>query len=290
METIQTNSIFQPKKVHVPLTAKLKEVILNNQGKIGAGAGLIAGTIFVSGRYFSPILETEPAPAAEVCPVSENEICDTPGTYIGTNVGSGLISSTDPAMNFEDTFAQHRELQGPGGIFEYNDKMYNTYFKEEWESMSKSEKDAYYAQVNDKLEEGASTILVSDGHGNVTTLTFDQQEIMNVHVIDTDSDGIVDVAAIDINFDGVTDYNFQIEKVVVQADEITNSATDTFIIDDNADHPDFIHSMVDVDAEDITLISDVNVTPIEKQNVFNDPDIHHTELPEIIDDMDMSEF
>ena len=290
METIQTNSIFKSKKVHVPLTSKLKEVILNHQGKIGAGAGLIAGTIFVSGRYFSPILETEPAPAAEVCPVSENELCDTAGTYIGTKVSSDLISSTDSSMDFEDTFAQQRHLQGPGGIFEYNDKMYNTYFKEEWESMSKSEKEAYYAEVNGKLEHGDSTLLVSDGHGNVTTLSFDQQEIMNVQVMDTDNDGIVDVAAIDINFDGVTDYNFTIEKVVVQPDEITNSASEPFIIDDNSDHPDFIKSMVDVDAEDQTLISDVNETPIAKQNVFNDPDIHHSDLPEIIDDMDMSEF
>ncbi len=313
METIQTNALMTDRKINIPLTAKVKDAILHNQVKIGAAAGLIAGTIFVSGRYFSPILEKEPAPVAKNPPVTDEHVAQNPGTYVSASADTKVIPTADNAGSFEEAFDQQRTSQGPGGIFEYQGKTYNTFFKEEWESMSTQQKQNYYAEVNEKLDPNDCKILVSDDQGNVATLSFDEQQIMKLEVLDENNDGIMDIASIDINFDGVADYTFPIESVVVPPDSTIGDQTQNIIIDDNSYNPDFEndYEQVDpsniiiddnsynpdfendyeqVDQHDLTLIKDNNIPSMEDQNIFNDDALNNTELPDIIDDIDMDEF
>ncbi len=272
METIQTNSLMTDRKINIPLTAKIKDAILNNQVKTGAAAGLIAGTVFVSGRYFSPILETEPAPVAQTPPVSGEYVAQTAGSY----------------KSFEEAFYQQRTSQGAGGIFEYHGKTYNTYFKEEWESMSSVEKQEYFTSINERLNPEDCKILVSDGDGTVATLSFDQQQIMQLEVLDENHDGIIDIASIDINFDGVADYTFPVESVVVHPESEAGTTSQNIIIDDNS--PEFYNEYEQVDQDDLTLIKDESEPSVEDQNIFNDDDIIDSDLPDIVDDFDMDEF
>ncbi len=288
METVHTNPLLSDRKINVPLTTKIKDAILSNQGKTGAAAGLVAGTIFVSARYFSPILEKEPAPAANTPPVTDEHIANNPGTYVSSIADSKVIPGADHAGSFEEAFDQQRSSQGPGGIFEYNGKTYNTYFKEEWESMTTQQKQNYYADVNEKLDPDDCRILVSDDQGNVATLSFNEQQIMKLEVLDENNDGIIDVASIDINFDGVADYTFPVESVVVHPESEAGTTSQNIIIDDNS--PEFYNEYDQVDQDDLTLIKDDSVPSMEEQNIFNNEDINSIELPDIIDDIDMEEF
>ena len=53
------------------------------------------------------------------------------------------------ADNFNDAFAQARAQVGPGGVFEYNGRLYGTYYAEEWDNMSSQEKAEYQSRVNE---------------------------------------------------------------------------------------------------------------------------------------------
>ncbi len=290
METIQTNALLSDRKLNIPLTGRIKEAILNHQGKIGVAAGLVAGTVFVSGRYFSPILETEPEPEAHVKPVTVEEISKNPGTYVSTNLDNRIIPTADHAENFEDAFAQQRTVQGPGGIFEYHGKTYNTFFKEEWESMSDHDKQSYYAGLNEKLDLDESKLLISNSDGNITTLSFGEEHIMTVEVIDEDHDGVIDIAAIDINFDGVADYSFNIESVEVHPDTHIDVTDHHIIIDDNSINPVWETEYHQVDHDDISIVPDHHDPTMQDQNIFHDDAISNIDLPDMVDDIDMNEF
>lgn len=291
MESNQLSSSTQQRKINVPLTAKIKDAILSNQVKIGAGAGLIAGSVFVSARYFSPILEKEPAPEAAAPPVTEEHINNHPGCYVSTSVDSKVLPVADQNMNFDDVFAQQRSTQGPGGIFEYKGKAYNTFFKEEWERMTPEQKQDYYAAINDKLDPEASKILVSDADGNVATLSFGEQQVMQLEVLDENEDGIVDVASIDINFDGKADYTFPVESVVVHPESEAGTSTQNIIIDDSDYHLTYGDDEIEpIHQDDLTLINEDNNPSLEKQNIYNDDEIIQNDLLDIVDDFDMDEF
>ncbi|MDO4336053.1 MAG: hypothetical protein Q4C37_09570 [Bacteroidales bacterium] len=53
------------------------------------------------------------------------------------------------AGNFSDAFAQARAQVGPGGVFEYNGKIYATYTAEEWNGMSQQERVDFQSHVYD---------------------------------------------------------------------------------------------------------------------------------------------
>lgn len=52
------------------------------------------------------------------------------------------------ADNFNDAFAQARAQVGAGGVFEYNGKLYGTYYADEWNEMSSEDRAAYQSRVN----------------------------------------------------------------------------------------------------------------------------------------------
>jgi len=289
METIKTSAMGPATKVNIPVTAEIKRLLVDNQVKIGAASGLIAGTIFVSGRYFSPILEKEPAPVSKVDCVDDVQVECTEGTYITAETGN-IMAIADSQNDFESEFEKQRQAQGPGGIFEYNGKMYNTYFKEEWDSMSQADKNAYYEKVSMSLDEDKLHLVVSDGDGHTMMLAYNDQNIMGIQLIDEDHDGIVDVVQSDLNMDGTYDITHQIEKVVVHPDATTDVDSDNRIIDDSDVDPAYENGIETVDPDDHTIIKPELNQDIEGQNIINNDDIGKYNLPGMIDDMNMEEF
>lgn len=53
------------------------------------------------------------------------------------------------ADNFNDAFAQARSQVGAGGVFEYDGKLYGTYYADEWRDMSAQERADYQSRVNE---------------------------------------------------------------------------------------------------------------------------------------------
>lgn len=52
------------------------------------------------------------------------------------------------ADNFNDAFAQARAQVGAGGVFEYDGKLYGTYYADEWNEMTAEDRSAYQSRVN----------------------------------------------------------------------------------------------------------------------------------------------
>ena len=95
------------------------------------------------GSAAEEILETPEEPAAE-----ETLETPTPEQAILAN-DEGIRYAHVEADTFSDAFAQARDQVGPGGVFEYNGKIYSTYIAEEWNGMSAEERADYQARVNE---------------------------------------------------------------------------------------------------------------------------------------------
>lgn len=85
-----------------------------------------------------------------------------------------VASSVSDDMSFAEAFITAREEVGPGGVFEWNGKIYNTYYTEEWDNLSNEEKKEFenymiikeiqYEELQTKpnKEEKIETELVND--------------------------------------------------------------------------------------------------------------------------------
>lgn len=79
----------------------------------------------------------------------EEDIDDTPivaDDVIEVN-DQGIQFAKVEADNFSDAFAQAREQVGPGGAFEWNGKVYGTYYETEWNAMSQAEQAEFTAHA-----------------------------------------------------------------------------------------------------------------------------------------------
>jgi hypothetical protein len=121
-------------------TTKVETTKVENKGKYVAAS--LAGLV-TSGGFMAFALREE----------------DTTGDVAG---GGGDTSADDSGVEtagksgFEQAFAAARAVQGKGGVFKYEDNYYGTYYKDEWDALSKEEKEQFYASVNSKIQENAA--------------------------------------------------------------------------------------------------------------------------------------
>lgn len=59
-----------------------------------------------------------------------------------------IAESVTDDMSFNDAFAVARNEVGPGGVFEWNGKLYNTYYENEWNSMDSSERTQFAQSID----------------------------------------------------------------------------------------------------------------------------------------------
>jgi hypothetical protein len=116
-------------------TAKVETTKVENKGKYVAAS--LAGLV-TSGGFMAFALQ-------------EEDVTNDDGTAHDTyteNAGAGSIERS----RFEQAFADARIEQGKGGVFEHEGNFYGTYYKDEWDALSKEEKDQFYASVNSKIQ------------------------------------------------------------------------------------------------------------------------------------------
>lgn len=130
------------------------------------------------------------------------------------------------ADNFNDAFAQARAQVGAGGVFEYNGKLYGTYYADEWNEMSSSERAAYQSRVSgvapthhanthhanphhapEVIPTNAEMIDVEPVDNEIRVIGVDSfqdsnGQIMNVALLEADGDRAL---LVDVNNDGVMD-------------------------------------------------------------------------------------
>lgn len=113
----------------------------------------------------------------------ENKIPEPDQVLLANN--EGIRFAHIDADNFADAFTQAREQVGPGGAFEYNGKIYATYYANEWEGMTNEEKSDFQARVNDvapaHTADGAASTHVAEHHETPNThheTTVEPQELV----------------------------------------------------------------------------------------------------------------
>lgn len=159
---------------------------------------------------------------------------------------SGLMPiahNVSDSMSFGEAFATARAEVGAGGIFEWRGNTYGTYYKDEWDAMSPSEKDEYWASVNETVGNGNS------GYG-YENYADSSNNLDVLDVMDVDGDGKEDAWLVDVNDDGVGD------AIIMDVDGDGNG--DVVLFDANGnDTPDFI---VDLNGDgNMELILDAEI-------------------------------
>ena len=162
----------------------------------------------------------------------------SPAEEKGSDVGShttdeGLkVADVEQGMSFSEAFAQARAEVGPGGVFHWHGGIYNTYTAEEWNAMSRAEKNEFAQHVRPEIRpdevptptDAHPDVTVHDVHkmpeDNDVQIASDQtaetsDTDTDVHIVgygevqghaavgfDTNGDGQADVAIIDVDDSG----------------------------------------------------------------------------------------
>lgn len=131
-------------EVQQPPKAKKSNTVAAAAGGFVAGA---AAGVATTAAASTPEEKSEIDVQEEV--VTEETLeTPTPEQAILAN-DEGVRYAHVDADNFNDAFAQARAQVGPGGVFEYNGKLYGTYLADEWNEMTPQERADYQNRVNE---------------------------------------------------------------------------------------------------------------------------------------------
>lgn len=83
------------------------------------------------------------------------------------------VAQVDDSLSFSQAFAEARSQVGAGGVFEWNGKVYSTYYAEEWDGMSASERSEWQARVD-----YGDVIDASEPSGNATSPASQNDNLM----------------------------------------------------------------------------------------------------------------
>lgn len=166
-------------------------------------------------------------------------------------------------MSFNDAFAIARHEVGPGGVFEWHGKLYNTYYENEWNSMDSSEIEQFTQSVShanldnnhinpSRVEHLPEAIVVNDLTSDTFLteeyITLETGEILHIGYFQQDTEVVV---KLDIDGDNQYDYIIdpETEQLVglngnpdIALNELINSSSDA----ENLPEP-IMSEYVDVD-------------------------------------------
>ena len=200
------------------------------------------------------------------------------------------VAHVTPGQPFSEAFAQARAEVGPGGVFHWNGGVYNTYTKEEWDSMSAAEKNDFVAHARpeysvEQIDTNHLTaetpqihVQVDELHVHVdpaaddvhivgqqdvpaddpgyTTEEFEFEGHQGVYVHPTDSDGH-DIAIVDLNDNEEIDDG---EIVDLETGEIYNTDGTVMAVvdleDDNSETDYASDDTIDQESNDFMQYAD----------------------------------
>lgn len=146
------------------------------------------------------------------------------------------IAQVDDNASFIEAFTDARSQVGPGGAFEWRGHVYNTYYAEEWDSMSAEEHAEYQSKIDYATIAGDNAVIseessyqeqnamasnaemvdddtnadevrvlgveaVVDNEGNLMTVAAIEVEGEQALLVDVDNDGTMDALLVDVNHD-----------------------------------------------------------------------------------------
>lgn len=212
---------------------------------------------------------------------------------IATNEGI-KVAQVDDDASFGEAFADARAQVGPGGVFEWRGHVYNTYYENEWESMSPAERAEYQAKIDyEAVTDGVETttgggVTAIDGHVEAESATTAEIE-SNAELVD-DSSASGDIKVLGVVEGTDADGN----QITVAGLEIAGQ--ETIMVDvDNDGMMDVIAIDIDesgsIEAGEVFDASDMNVSVQDLVEMTPDPDallVQNTDMPDYMNDADVN--
>ncbi len=121
------------------------------------------------------------------------------------------VAQVDDSLSFSQAFAEARSQVGAGGVFEWNGKVYSTYYAEEWDGMSASERSEWQARVD-----YGDVIDASEPSSNATSFSSQNDNLMAEAEIAPDSTYIDNSAEPQVAAQVVEDNEVHVVGVAVQ--------------------------------------------------------------------------
>lgn len=246
------------------------------KGKTAAAAvgGFAAGAAVGVGATAAAHTQSQPLETAEEIVDKAEEIEENPEEVVAPEPEQAILANDEgiryahvDADNFNDAFAQARAQVGPGGVFEYNGKIYATYVAEEWNEMSAQERADFQSKVfetapshhaphsysqaaesitahNDVIQEAQpettphnAEMIAAEPADNeirvlgVETVQNEYGQIMNVAFVENNGDQAI---LIDVDNNGTIDFLFHDDNVdgKLQDSEIHDISDSGLTIDD----------------------------------------------------------
>lgn len=241
-----------------------------------AAGGFAAGATSASAVEVNAAESVEEEPQEEVIveppvdediPVSEDIPAETE-VIVATDEGL-RVAQVDDDASFAEAFADARRQVGAGGVFEWNGKVYNTFYKEEWDAMSESERADFQHRVDydDVSEDSPVSEMHAAGSTDSTPVEMiDETGDSDVEVIvgeidgmdaaivnadgtemllvDVDNDGTMDVLIADVDNDGYIseDEGVNISSEGVEINDLYAMQNDDVCYASNDTMPDYMNS------------------------------------------------
>lgn len=137
------------------LSRKQKDLLLS--GGSGLAGIAIGATVFSILNFVDdaenptpPVVANTENPTLAEIKDDSIEITNTEPIHIFTQ--AKFATTVTGEMPFADAFNAARQELGQGGVFEWHGKLYNTYTKPEWEALSQSDKEQYWASIDNNTE------------------------------------------------------------------------------------------------------------------------------------------
>jgi hypothetical protein len=146
-----------------------------------------------------------------------------------------FAEGVNDSMSFGEAFRTARADVGAGGIFEWHGKLYNTYLKEEWAAMDKSERAEFFASIDkdflpgDEEKETEIINIVND-----TEDTIDDNE----DIVILDDDGPDNLIPTDDGDDEIVIVDTEEEDLIIEDEPVVVDGGNGIGINPDVDVPD----------------------------------------------------
>lgn len=250
-------------------------------GGAAVGAAWGVGAALAANQLYDSYVERQQNGSEENStdePTQNNEVEDTP---IGMNEGVPPIAQVSDELPFNQAFEEAREQVGAGGVFYWRGRVYGTFYENEWNDMSESQRAEWesridYSEVMNghefhqalQPEVNQNNIQVDTPEestmSNHTTTTSDSSDdevhVVGVAIQDNGQGGIATLAALQNG-----------EDMAVVVDVESDGRLDISIHDDNGNNS--------IEGNEIHDIRDDNLSTAEVIDVYVDETLQQGEIP-----------
>jgi len=160
-------------------------------------------------------------------------------------------------MSFNDAFATARHEVGPGGVFTWHGKLYNTYYENEWNSMDDGDRVQFSQSINhsglDHNNIHPSRVDYSEHFGDIGSAS--EEFFLRDEVVELENGQTVHVGY------------FQSGNEIIVKLDVDNDGTYDFIADQDSGQLIGLNGNADVDLSQYMADAQMEVTPVTSEYI-----------------------